>query len=439
MLLLAILACSRPTALPDQAPWSAWSAHLHLAPEQRPTWPDQQPVALQATATERLGTPVLLDPVLSAVGTDCPSWPLPPLVRHDDRYTSARALPPIDQRLELLLDPAQGLVRLERIIDTPQSAPSPGHWPAGWTLEASADGHPVELPRDDDTVWWPAGQRLVLSGDGPLPPPAHLDEQGLTFLAADVVDDRTATTTGLAVLGSAFHIEPNRGQSVAGNELVVAGVRFPHHRSREGVRVLANAEADLDLLDRLLATGVELPRPLWVLPGPRDAYVGQHLVLGPDAWRDDLALRQALWHLQPLDPALRRARQALEAPPSPVVDPGCFGLRSRPDLDWSPLLAQVLLRDPDTTATSWAELEARHPWLTPWLDAPRWPRLALRTEGDQATVVDTAATGLPLLVPLTVGDERLVVAIGDPVPLGGRPVAFAAETPLPAHPSSPER
>jgi hypothetical protein len=287
-------------------------------------------------------------------------------------------------------------------------------------------------------VIWPAAQRLVLSGDGPLPLPNHLDEQGLKLLVADLVGDRRAASTGVAVLGGAFHVEPNRGQRSEGSELVVAGVRFPHHASRDGVRVLANDPADLSVLDRILAQraeGVPVPRPLWVVPGPRDALVGQHLVLGPGAWRDDVALRKALWHLRPMDAALRLSFQALEGASAPVADPGCYGLRSRPELDRSRVLAQVLLHDPDAASSaSWTELESRHPWLTPWLEAPRWPHLLRRVEGGEVRFVDTAHTGLELRIPVVVGGVRHILSLDEPiaVPPGGR-LQIASDARLPAH------
>jgi len=428
-----------PPALPTALPLEAWSEHLDLAPDERPPWPNGLKVALPVQPRIMGHTAVLLGGLLQPVDgpEGCSSWPLPPLVDRDGRWTSARALDPIAQRLELRLDPAQGLVHLERVIDTPLSGPTPGFWPADWTLEALVDGVPIELPRDGDVVIWPSAQRLVLAGEGRLPSPNHLDEQGLHLLTADLSSDRQATSTGLAVLGSNFHIEPNRGQRVEGKELVVAGVRFPHHGSRDGVRVLANDAADLAVLDRILALrdeGYAVPRPLWVLPGPRDAYVGQQLVLGPDAWSDPVALRRAMWHLRPMDAALREAFQALEGPAPPVVDPGCFGARSRPELDRSRLLAQVLLRDPDAaTASSWSELEARHPWLTAWLEAPRWPRIRRQTDGGTVRFVDTGNTGLDVHIPIVVGDVKRVVPLDQPIEVApDSQLEVAANARLPA-------
>ncbi len=438
--------CTSPVGSPPPAPLTmalpveAWEQHLHLAPEERPPWPGSLSVELPVTPKTMGSTAVLLDGALRPVDgpAGCPPWPLPPLVERSGRWTSARALDPIAQRLELSLDPAQGLVHLERVIDTPLDGPTPAFWPADWTLEALADGVPVELPREGDVVIWPPAQRLVLSGDGPLPAPNHLDEQALLLLPAHLVRDRRAASTGLAVLGSPFHIEPNRGQRVQGDELAIAGVRFPHHASRDGVRILANDASRLVVLDRILALrdeGYLVPRPLWVLPGPQDAYASQHLILGPEAWSDPVALRQALWHLRPMDAALREAFQALEVPAAPVVDPGCFGVRSRPDLDRGRLLAQVLLRDPDAaTATSWAELEARHPWLSPWLEAPQWPHIRRQTEGGTVRFVDIGHTGLDMSIPIALGDERRVVSLDQPIEVAlHHRLEIAEDARLPAH------
>jgi len=402
----------------DAAPAAAWTDRLDLHDDERPPWPAVATVSIEGEPTRWGDQPVWLAATLSTDAPGCPSWPLPPLLLRDGRWTSSRALDPIEQRLEIRLDPDGGLVRAERIIDTPQQGPSLAFWPASWTLEASVDDTPVTLQREGDVVLWPPFRRLVLAGDGPLPDPARLDAQGLTLDSRLLVPDREAVRTGMAVIGSPFHIEPGRGQRGAGAELVVAGVRFPHHASGEGIRVLANDDSASRLLDELLAlrsaSPFPWPRPLFVIPGARDQRVGDTLALGPHARSDATALRRAVWELAEMDDALRRAFQALEGPPTPVVEPGCFGLRSRPALDRSPLLAQVLLVDPDAaTAASWDELERRHPWLTAWLDAPAWPRLEVERDGDTLRWVDTANTGLPLRLPVIVEGSRKVIGLDE--------------------------
>jgi hypothetical protein len=406
--------CNPTPQLPTDGDWASLGALVLLPPEpyEGHRWAiDAQPDRVHRTAVLHDAQARCLD-----CPADCPTLPLGPLTLRRGQYRPQADLPPVDQRVEIALAPREAHLQVTRILDTPLDVATPVHWPEDWSLTVTADDQSVEPVRRGDIAWLPAATQLILAGGGSVPAGHVLNEATVTLYVADLLADLPALRTRLNVVPTAFHLELPLAQTVSGTDLLVAGVRFPEQASRDGIRVLSNEHPEPALLEQLLAwrDPLSLPRPLWVVPGPRDAYIGQRLVLSPPAHTDPTALRRALLHTQPLEASLRAAMASRLGPPPEVVDPGCFGLGSRPELDRGRLIAQLELHGPIEAAT-WQELALSHPALTPWLAAPRLPRVRVATVDGTTTLIDDAQTGLPLRVPLQIGEVRHVARIGEPI------------------------